>query len=78
MAQDAADRLVAGRWMLHTALRRGPTGAIWRATDLTTHRALSVEELRLPSLAGPGGAGGDGSGGGGVAVLGSGAGGSGP
>ena len=54
MAQDAADRLVAGRWMLHTALRRGPTGAIWRATDLTTHRALSVEELRLPSLAGPG------------------------
>ena len=60
MAQDAADRLVAGRWMLHTALRRGPTGAIWRATDLTTHRALSVEELRL-LLAGPGG-GGDGSG----------------
>jgi serine/threonine protein kinase len=78
MAQDAADRLVAGRWMLHTALRRGPTGAIWRATDLTTHRALSVEELRLPSLAGPGGAEGDGSGAEGVAVLGSGAGGSGP
>ena len=78
MSPDAAERLVAGRWMLHTALRRGPTGAIWRATDLTTHRALSVEELRLPSLAGPGGAGGDGSGGGGVAALGSGAGGSGP
>jgi eukaryotic-like serine/threonine-protein kinase len=78
MAQDAADRLVAGRWMLHTALRRGPTGAIWRATDLTTHRALSVEELHLPSLSGPGGAGGDGSGGGGVAALGSGPGGSGP
>jgi eukaryotic-like serine/threonine-protein kinase len=57
MAQDAADRLVAGRWMLHTALRRGPTGAIWRATDLTTHRALSVEELRLPSLPGPDGSG---------------------
>jgi eukaryotic-like serine/threonine-protein kinase len=64
MAQDAADRLVAGRWMLHTALRRGPTGAIWRATDLATHRALSVEELRLPSLPGPGGAGEVGSGGG--------------
>ncbi|HJW35069.1 MAG TPA: serine/threonine-protein kinase, partial [Actinomycetes bacterium] len=57
MAQDAADRLVAGRWMLHTALRRGPTGAIWRATDLHSHRALSVEELRLPSLPGPGGSG---------------------
>jgi serine/threonine protein kinase len=54
MAQDAADRLVAGRWMLHTALRRGPTGAIWRATDLQTHRALSVEEIRLPSSPGPG------------------------
>jgi eukaryotic-like serine/threonine-protein kinase len=63
MAQDAADRLVAGRWMLHTALRRGPTGAIWRATDLTTHRALSVEELRLPSLPGPDGPGGSGAGG---------------
>jgi serine/threonine protein kinase len=57
MAQDAADRLVAGRWMLHTALRRGPTGAIWRATDLQTHRALSVEEIRLPSSPGPGGPG---------------------
>src|SRR4029453_2376339 len=78
MAQSAADRLVADRWMLHTALRRGPTGAIWRATDLTTHRPLSVEGLRLPSLAGPGGSGGGGAGGGGVAALGSGAGGSGP
>ena len=52
MAQDAADRLVAGRWMLHTALRRGPTGMIWRATERNTHRELSVEELRLPSLPG--------------------------
>jgi serine/threonine protein kinase len=72
MAQDAADRLVAGRWMLHTALRRGPTGAIWRATDLTTHRALSVEELRLPSLPGPDGSGGvgaDGSSAGGSGVV---------
>jgi eukaryotic-like serine/threonine-protein kinase len=55
MAQDAADRLIAGRWMLHTALRRGPSGTIWRATDLATNRALSVEELRLPSLPGSGG-----------------------
>ena len=57
MAQDAADRLVAGRWMLHTALRRGPTGMIWRATERNTHRELSVEELRLPSLPGTGGSG---------------------
>jgi eukaryotic-like serine/threonine-protein kinase len=62
MAQDAAGRLVAGRWMLHTALRRGPTGMIWRATELDTNRALSVEELRLPSLPGPGGSGPGGAG----------------
>jgi eukaryotic-like serine/threonine-protein kinase len=62
MAQDAAGRLIAGRWMLHTALRRGPTGMIWRATELDTNRALSVEELRLPSLPGPGGSGPGGAG----------------
>jgi serine/threonine protein kinase len=33
MSHDAAERLVAGRWTLHTALRRGPAGVIWRATD---------------------------------------------
>jgi eukaryotic-like serine/threonine-protein kinase len=60
MAQDAAGRLVADRWTLHTALRRGPAGVIWRATEIDGHRPVSVEELRLPSLpapAGPGGVG---------------------
>ena len=53
MAQDAAGRLVASRWMLHTALRRGPAGTIWRATEVATHRPLSVEELHLPALPDP-------------------------
>jgi eukaryotic-like serine/threonine-protein kinase len=57
MAQDAAERLVAGRWMLHTALRRGPAGVIWRATDLASHHSLAVEELHLPSLPDPSGTG---------------------
>jgi eukaryotic-like serine/threonine-protein kinase len=76
MAQDATERLVAGRWMLHTALRRGPAGVIWRATEIDGHRPLSVEELRLPSLPGPdgvgsvpGGAGLEGSGAGGSGAL---------
>jgi eukaryotic-like serine/threonine-protein kinase len=49
MSSDAAERLVAGRWTLHTALRRGPAGMIWRATDATDGRSLAVEELRLPT-----------------------------
>jgi eukaryotic-like serine/threonine-protein kinase len=63
MSPDAAERLVAGRWTLHTALRRGPAGVIWRASEPAGGRQLAVEALRLParvdppgrSLAGPGG-----------------------
>ena len=72
MSQDAAGRLVAGRWTLHTALRRGPAGVIWRATDsrpaaqLRSRSSASppgrdrvaggVEAGREPGRAGPGGA----------------------
>jgi eukaryotic-like serine/threonine-protein kinase len=49
MSSDAAERLVAGRWMLQAALRRGPAGIVWRATDLGDGRALAVEELALPA-----------------------------
>jgi hypothetical protein len=49
MSPDAAERLVAGRWTLHTALRRGPAGVIWRATEVAGGRRLAVEELRLPA-----------------------------
>jgi hypothetical protein len=48
MSSDAAERLVAGRWMLQAALRRGPAGVVWRATDLDGG-ALAVEELTLPA-----------------------------
>jgi eukaryotic-like serine/threonine-protein kinase len=54
MSSDAAERLVAGRWTLHTALRRGPAGVIWRASDATDGRGLTVEELRLPTRPDPG------------------------
>jgi eukaryotic-like serine/threonine-protein kinase len=53
MSHDAAERLVAGRWTLHTALRRGPAGVIWQATD-ADGRPLAVEELRLPTHPDPG------------------------
>ena len=54
MSHDAAERPVAGRWTLHTALRRGPAGVIWRATD-ADGRELAVEELRLPARPDPAG-----------------------
>jgi eukaryotic-like serine/threonine-protein kinase len=57
MSPDAAERLVAGRWMLHTALRRGASGVIWRATEVADGRRLAVEELRLPAPPDPGGTG---------------------
>jgi len=47
MSSDAAERLVAGRWMLRAALRRGPSSVVWRATDLEDGLALTVEELAL-------------------------------
>src|SRR5512132_1105822 len=53
MSSDAAERLVAGRWTLQTAPRRGPAGVIWRATDAATGRSLAVEELRLPTRPDP-------------------------
>src|SRR4029453_10966979 len=49
MSPEAAERLVAGRWTMHTALRRGPSGVIWRATEVPGGRRLAVEQLRLPS-----------------------------
>jgi serine/threonine protein kinase len=49
MSSEAAERLVAGRWTLDTALRRGPSGVIWRATEVAGGRRLAVEQLRLPA-----------------------------
>src|SRR5512132_2234023 len=49
MSSEAAERLVAGRWMLETALRRGPSGVIWRAAEAAGGRRLAVEQLHLPA-----------------------------
>jgi serine/threonine protein kinase len=49
MSSDAAERLVAGRWNLQAALRRGRAGVVWRATDLEGGAPLAVEELELPA-----------------------------
>ena len=57
MAQDAGERLVAGRWTLHTPLRRAQRGVTWRAAEVATGRRLAVEQLRLPEGADPGGPG---------------------
>jgi serine/threonine protein kinase len=54
MSSEAAERLVAGRWTLQTALRRGPSGVIWRATEVAGGRHLAVEQLRLPAPPDPG------------------------
>jgi eukaryotic-like serine/threonine-protein kinase len=53
MAQDTAARLVGGRWMLHTPLRRAQRGVTWRATEVATGRRLAVEQLRLPARPDP-------------------------
>src|SRR4029450_11002278 len=49
MSAGAAERFVAGRWTLQTALRRGPSGVIWRATEGAGGHRLAVEQLRLPA-----------------------------
>ena len=56
MSQDTSGRLVAGRWTLHTPLRRAQHGLIWRATD-PDGRQLAIEEVRFPAGSGPGGGG---------------------
>ena len=56
MSQDASGRLVAGRWTLHTPLRRAQHGLIWRATE-PDGRQLAIEEVRFPAGSGPGGGG---------------------
>jgi len=56
MSQDASGRLVAGRWTLHTPLRRAQHGLIWRATD-PDGRQLAIEEVRFTAGSGPDGGG---------------------
>jgi eukaryotic-like serine/threonine-protein kinase len=55
MSEDAGERLVAGRWTLHTPLRRAVRGVLWRATEVAAGTRLAVEQLRLPERADPAG-----------------------
>jgi hypothetical protein len=48
MSNSAAERTVAGRFMLAATLRRGRSGLIWRATDTGTGKPVAVEEVDPP------------------------------
>ncbi|HZD02176.1 MAG TPA: protein kinase, partial [Actinomycetes bacterium] len=49
MRQASPERLVADRYVLHAAQRRGRAGVVWRATDLAAGGAVAVEEIESPA-----------------------------
>jgi hypothetical protein len=49
MAVGAADRVIANRYALKTALGRTELGTLWRAQDMLLGREVVVREIRLPT-----------------------------
>jgi eukaryotic-like serine/threonine-protein kinase len=49
MAVGAADRLIANRYALKTALGRTELGTLWRAQDMLLGREVVVREIALPT-----------------------------
>ena len=49
MAVGAADRVIANRYALKTALGRTELGTLWRAQDMLLGREVVVREIVLPT-----------------------------
>jgi eukaryotic-like serine/threonine-protein kinase len=50
MAATPADRLIANRYALKTALRRSAMGTVWHAQDTLLGREVAVKEVQFPPV----------------------------